>query len=96
MARSIEIYDTTLRDGSQGLGIHFSVADKLRVAQELERFGVTYIDFPAGAGRDELDAVIAKAKAAGLTTVVFDRAGRRYHGTVKSFAEAARQAGLTF
>ena len=36
------------------------------------------------------------AKAAGLTTVVFDRAGRRYHGTVKSFAEAARQAGLTF
>jgi large subunit ribosomal protein L18 len=38
----------------------------------------------------------AKAKAAGLTTVVFDRAGRRYHGTVKSFAEAARQAGLTF
>ena len=38
----------------------------------------------------------AKAKAAGLTTVVFDRAGRRYHGTVKSFAEAARLAGLTF
>ena len=38
----------------------------------------------------------AKAKAAGLTTVVFDRAGRRYHGTVKSFADAARQAGLTF
>lgn len=38
----------------------------------------------------------AKAKKAGLTTVVFDRAGRRYHGAVKSFAEAARQAGLTF
>jgi len=28
--------------------------------------------------------------------VVFGRAGRLYHGTVKSFAEAARQAGLTF
>lgn len=38
----------------------------------------------------------AKAKAAGLTTVVLDRAGRRYHGSVKSFAEAARQAGLSF
>ncbi len=42
------------------------------------------------------EAFGAKAKAAGLTTVVFDRAGRRYHGTVKSFAEAARKGGLTF
>ena len=38
----------------------------------------------------------AKAKAAGLIQVVFDRAGRRYHGTVKSFAEAARKSGLNF
>jgi 2-isopropylmalate synthase len=54
MARKIEIYDTTLRDGSQGLGIHFSVADKLRVAQELERFGVTYIEggWPGSNPRD--------------------------------------------
>jgi large subunit ribosomal protein L18 len=37
-----------------------------------------------------------KAKAAGLTTVVFDRAGRRYHGAVKAFADAARAAGLLF
>ena len=42
------------------------------------------------------EAFGAKAKAAGLTTVVFDRAGRRYHGTVKSFADAARKAGLSF
>ena len=49
------------------------------------------------AGATAFGAVFgAKAKAAGLTTVVFDRAGRRYHGTVKSFAEAARLAGLTF
>ena len=33
------------------------------VAKHMSRFGVTYIDFPAGAGRDELDAVMAKAKA---------------------------------
>jgi len=54
MARKIEIYDTTLRDGSQGLGIHFSVADKLRVAQELERFGVAYIEggWPGSNPRD--------------------------------------------
>ena len=54
MARKIEIYDTTLRDGSQGLGIHFSVADKLRVAQELDRFGVAYIEggWPGSNPRD--------------------------------------------
>ncbi|HET9832840.1 MAG TPA: citramalate synthase [Vicinamibacterales bacterium] len=40
----IEIYDTTLRDGSQGLGISFSVLDKLRIAERLDEFGVHYIE----------------------------------------------------
>ena len=37
-----------------------------------------------------------KASKSGLTAVVFDRNGRRYHGMVKAFAEAARQSGLQF
>jgi len=37
-----------------------------------------------------------KAKAAGVESVVFDRHGRRYHGRVKEFADAAREAGLKF
>lgn len=42
------------------------------------------------------DAFAAKAKAAGLSSVVFDRSGARYHGKVKVFADAAREGGLQF
>ena len=34
MKLDVELYDTTLRDGSQGEGINFSVADKLRIAEK--------------------------------------------------------------
>ena len=37
-----------------------------------------------------------RVKSAGLTTVVFDRAGCKYHGCVKAFAEAVREAGIVF
>lgn len=40
--------------------------------------------------------VAERARAAGISQVVFDRAGFRYHGRVKSLAEAARAAGLDF
>ena len=37
-----------------------------------------------------------RAKGAGVERVVFDRAGFRYHGRIKSHADAAREAGLEF
>lgn len=40
----IEIYDTTLRDGAQAEGINFSLADKLRIAERLDQFGVHFIE----------------------------------------------------
>lgn len=44
MAEKIELYDTTLRDGTQGEGISFSVIDKIRIAEKLDAFGVDYIE----------------------------------------------------
>ncbi len=41
---NLAIYDTTLRDGSQREGISFSVSDKLKIAQKLDEFGVSYIE----------------------------------------------------
>ena len=40
--------------------------------------------------------VAERAKKAGIEKVVFDRAGFKYHGRVRSLAEAAREAGLDF
>ena len=49
------------------------------------------------ASAKEVGKVVAdKAKAKGITKVVFDRGGYLYHGRVKALADAAREAGLQF
>jgi 2-isopropylmalate synthase len=44
MADFIHIYDTTLRDGTQSQGVTFSKIDKVRIAERLDAFGVSYIE----------------------------------------------------
>ncbi len=53
--RQIEVYDTTLRDGTQGEGVSFSVEDKIRIARRLDKFGVDYIEggWPGSNKKDE-------------------------------------------
>jgi len=50
----VRVYDTTLRDGTQGEGVSFSVADKLLIVERLDRFGIDYIEggFPGSNPRD--------------------------------------------
>jgi len=50
----VKIYDTTLRDGTQGEGISFSVTDKLLIAERLDQFGIDYIEggYPGSNPRD--------------------------------------------
>src|SRR3954454_15979849 len=75
--RRIEIYDTTLRDGTQGEGFNLSLQDKLLIARRLDELGVDYIEggFPLSNPKDEaffrevreLDLQHAKVAAFGMT-----------------------------
>jgi len=74
----VEIYDTTLRDGSQLEGISLTVEDKIKIAGQLDRLGVTYIEggWPGANPKDiefftraksELELSTAKMVAFGST-----------------------------
>ena len=62
------------------------------VDKELKGSTSTKSEEAAAVGR----LIAQRAKAAGVERVVFDRAGFRYHGRIKSLADAAREAGLEF
>jgi 2-isopropylmalate synthase len=75
--KSIQIYDTTLRDGTQGEGVSLSLQDKLQIAQRLDEIGIDYIEggYPASNTKDseffararELKLSNAKICAFGMT-----------------------------
>lgn len=62
------------------------------VLKDVEKKGKTKVEIANLVGK--IAAEVAKAK--GITSVVFDRRDRRYHGRVKAVADGAREAGLEF
>ena len=81
------IYAQVIDDASGRTLAAASTADK-----ELKGSKATKSEEAAIVGR----LVAERARTAGIQRVVFDRAGFRYHGRVKSLADAAREAGLDF
>lgn len=75
--KEVKLYDTTLRDGTQGEGVSFSVEDKLRITRKLDEFGIHYVEggWPGSNPRDikffkrakELKLKHAKVAAFGST-----------------------------
>ena len=53
--KSVEVLDTTLRDGAQTVNVSFTLNDKLRLAQVLDELGVDYIEggWPGSNRKDE-------------------------------------------
>lgn len=68
---TIQFFDTTLRDGEQTPGVNFNTKEKVRIAQQLEKWGIDAIEagFPNSSVGD-FEAVQAIAKALKKTTVV--------------------------
>jgi len=81
------IYAQVIDDSS---GVTLAAASSLE--KELRSGSGTKTNEAAEVGK----LIAARAKSAGVERVVFDRAGFRYHGRVKSLADAAREAGLDF
>jgi len=83
------IYATIVDDAKGHTLAAASTLDK-SVGERLE--SKTNVDAAKAVGA----AIAAKAKAAGISAVVFDRGGYQYHGRVQALADAAREAGLSF
>jgi 2-isopropylmalate synthase len=67
MSSMVEIFDTTLRDGSQGEGVNFSQKEKLRLILELDAFGVDYIEVGFPGSNDKDARFFEKARALELS-----------------------------
>ena len=83
------IYATVVDDTAGHTLVAASTVDKT-LASNLK--SKTNIDAAKAVGA----AIAEKAKAAGISEVVFDRGGYKYHGRVAALADAAREAGLSF
>ncbi|HEY8437973.1 MAG TPA: 50S ribosomal protein L18 [Candidatus Limnocylindrales bacterium] len=84
---NVHIYAQVIDDGTGK-----TLAAASTVEKELRGSSQTKIEEAAVVGR----LIAERAKTAGVQRVVFDRAGFRYHGRIKSLADAAREAGLDF
>src|SRR5258706_7218684 len=87
LPQRVEIYDTTLRDGSQLEGISLTVEDKLRIAEQLDWLGVHYIEagWPgANPKDDELFRRLPRELHLDTSTIVAFGSTRRVKGKVDS------------
>lgn len=79
----IQIYDTTLRDGTQQEGISFSVTDKLKIVKKLDEFGVHYIEggWPGGNPKDT--DLFSRAQSLNLKNSILVAFGSTRHPSSK-------------
>ena len=89
---SVQLYDTTLRDGAQREGISFSVVDKLKIAQKLDELGIHFIEggWPGSNPKDT--EFFNKAKRLNLTRSKLVAFGSTRRPKTKAEADASLKA----
>ena len=83
------IYAQVIDDAN---GVTLAAASSLEDRKTKEFHGKNKVEQAAVVGK----LVAERAQGAGITQVIFDRGGYKYHGRVKALAEASREAGLKF
>ena len=84
-----QVYAQVIDDAA---GCTLAAASSLGAKETSQSNGLTKTQVARLVGAE----IAKRARAAGVTRVVFDRGGYRYHGRVKALAEAAREEGLEF
>ncbi|MDP6911301.1 MAG: hypothetical protein QF777_07005 [Acidimicrobiales bacterium] len=79
LPKAVEIYDTTLRDGAQLEGISLTVDDKLRIAEQLDRLGVHYIE--GGWPGEPHGRRVLRARPHRTGPPALDAGGLRFHAS---------------
>ena len=102
--KSVEVLDTTLRDGAQTVNVSFTLNDKLRLAQVLDELGVDYIEggWPGSNPKDEeffnqvkkLSLVHSKVAAFGSTKKSGNRADE--DPSLKAIARSGAEVAVVF
>ena len=76
---------------------HLSARGTTSRGHQLSETIAIAIDGPVASGKTAVGKLVAeRALAKGITQVVFDRGGYKYHGRVKALGEASREQGLKF
>ncbi|GAB6988644.1 citramalate synthase [Paenibacillus pini] len=84
MSKSISIFDTTLRDGTQGEGISLSADDKLKIAKKLDDLGVQYIEGGIPGSNTKDIEFFKRVQELGLNAKITAFGSTRRKGTVAS------------
>ena len=89
--RKVEFLDTSLRDGEQTPGVNFSIKEKVAIAKQLEKWGISSIEagFPA-ASPDSFEAV--KQISAAMTTTAVSGLARSVKSDIDACYEAIKDA----
>jgi 2-isopropylmalate synthase len=93
MTNKIIIFDTTLRDGDQAPGFHFSIQEKVRMAQQLYKLGVDIIEvgFPKSSGGD-FEAARQISELFSMYGPIICGLSRAVDGDIDQVAEATKRA----